>query len=315
MSDAPTRSRRAVLGAALGGAAAVAAQTLARPLPAAAASGDPALIGAANSGDAPTSFENTDDGETSLAGIHGAAGTGVDASSVAGTGLNATSTTGPAIMAISTDPTPSDGSADPSHRNGIFAAVGDISDARTTTDEFGVYSYADVSAASVGVVGESFQGGGVLGLGDTGVSGFGATQGVLAAGSWGVYATGAVGLVGDVNASGVGVYGFTGASTIPNPPPGIGVYARAESNGQLALRVQGRAKFSRSGRVSMRGATRTVHVSGVSKANTLVVATLQSSVAGVYVTSVVPATGSFKIHLSRSPGKSVSVGWIAFEKP
>ena len=220
MSDAPIRSRRAVLGAALGGAAAVAAQTLARPLPAAATSGDPALIGAANSGDAATSFENTDDGETSLAGIHGAAGTGVDASSVAGTGLNATSTTGPAIMAISTDPTPSDGTADPSHRNGIFAAVGDITDAPTITDEAGVFGYADVSAGSAGVAGQSFQGSGVMGLGDTGVSGFGATQGILAVGSWGVYATGAVGLVGDVNASGVGVYGFTGASRHPQPADG-----------------------------------------------------------------------------------------------
>ena len=116
-TDAPIRSRRAVLGAALGGAAAVAAQSLASPLSAAAASGDPALIGAANTGDAPTSFENTDAGETSLAAVH----------SGSGTGLQATSVTGPAIMAISTDATPSDPETgpDPSHRNGIYAAVGD----------------------------------------------------------------------------------------------------------------------------------------------------------------------------------------------
>ncbi|HEY6570858.1 MAG TPA: hypothetical protein VIZ22_11225 [Candidatus Limnocylindrales bacterium] len=315
MSDAPIRSRRAVLGAALGGAAAVAAHSLARPLPAAAVTGDPALIGTANSGDAATSFENTDDGETSLAGLHGAAGTGVDASSVAGTGLNATSATGPAIMAISTDATPSDGTVDPSHRNGIFAAVGDITDAPTVTDEAGVFGYADVSVGSAGVAGQSFQGSGVIGLGDTGVTGLGATQGILAIGSWGIYATGAVGIVGDVDSTGVGVYGFAGASDIPNPPTGIGVYARAGTNSQLALRVQGRAKFSRSGRVSMRGATKTVHVSGISRTGTLVVATLQTNVSGLHVTSVVPATNAFKIHLSRSPGKSVSVGWIAFEKP
>ena len=306
-TDAPIRSRRAVLGAALGGAAAVAAQSLASPLTAAATSGDPALIGTANTGDATTSFENTDAGETSLKALHAGSGTG----------LEATSVTGPAITAISTDATPRDPDLgpDPSHRNGIYAAVGDTTGASTVTDEAGVYGFADVSANSVGVVGESFQGVGLIGLGDTGVVAFGPTQGLLSIGSWGAYGTGDVGLVGDVNSTGVGVYGFAGASAIPNPPTGIGVYARAGSNSQLALRVQGRAKFSRSGRVSIRNASKTVTVSGISASGTLVVATAQTDLAGVYVRSVVPANGSFKIHLSKKPSKSVSVGWIAFEKP
>ena len=306
-TDAPIRSRRAVLGAALGGAAAVAAQSLASPLSAAAASGDPALIGAANTGDATTSFENTDAAETSLAAVH----------SGAGTGLQATSVTGPAIMAISTDATPSDPNTgpDPSHRNGIYAAVGDTSGASTVTDEAGVYGFADVSTNSAGVVGESFQGVGLIGFGDTGVVAFGPTQGMLSIGSWGTYGTGDVGIVGDVNATGVGVYGFAGSTAIPNPPTGIGVYARAGSNSQLALRVQGRAKFSRSGRVSVSGSTKTVTLSGVSAASTFIVATCQEDAAGVYVRSVVPANGSFKIHLSKKPSKAVTVGWIAFEKP
>ena len=307
-TDAPIRSRRAVLGAALGGAAAVAAQSLASPLSAAAASGDPALIGAANTGDAPTSFENTDAGETSLAAVH----------SGSGTGLQATSVTGPAIMAISTDATPSDPETgpDPSHRNGIYAAVGDTSSASTVTDEAGVYGFADVSA----------------GLGRRGrrvVPGrrpdrprrhrrrrrSARPRACSASAPGAPTATGDVGIVGDVNATGVGVYGFAGTSAIPNPPTGIGVYARAGSNSQLALRVQGRAKFSRSGRVSVSGATKTVTLSGVSAANSFIVATCQEDAAGVYVRSVVPANGSFKIHLSKKPSKAVTVGWIVFEKP
>ena len=79
-----------------------------------------------------------------------------------------------------------------------------------------------------------------------------------------------------------------------------------------ALRVQGKAKFSRSGRVAVKGQTKTVRLSGVSAANTFVVATCQEDMAGVYVRSVVPASGSFKVHLSKKPPKAVTVGWIAF---
>jgi hypothetical protein len=304
-TDAPTRSRRALLGAALGGAAAVAAQSIARPLEAAAATGDPALIGGNNSGDAMTVFENTESGDTALGAVQSGEGIAFMASSGAGT----------AVWAVSTNNTPSDGTTDPSHRTGVYAAVGDTTNASTVTDETGVYGFCDVSTGSIGVVGESFQGAGVLGLGDTGVVAFGPLQGLLSIGSWGAYATGDVGVVGDVGATGVGVYGFAGSTTIPNPPTGIGVYARAGSNTQLALRVQGRAKFSRSGRVSVKGATKTVSLSGVSAANTFVVATCQEDAAGVYVRSVVPANGSFKIHLSKKPSKAITVGWIAFEKP
>ncbi len=304
-TDAPISSRRAVLGAALGGAAAVAAQALAAPLSAAAATDDPALIGNANTGDATTSFENTDAGETSLAAVHAGGGTAFEA----------TSATGPAVMAISTDATPSDLITEPSHRNGVFAAVGDPADASGNTDEAAVYGFADISEFSAGIFGESFQGTGVNGFGDTGVFGFGASTGTFGVGAWGTYGTGEVGVVGDVNATGVGVYGFAGSSQLPNPPTGIGVYARAGSNSQLALRVQGRAKFSRSGRVAVGGATKTVRLAGVSAASTFVVATCQEDAAGVYVRSVVPANGSFKIHLSKKPSKPVTVGWIAFEKP
>ena len=142
--------------------------------------------------------------------------------------------------------------------------------ASTVTDEAGVYGFADVSLGSVG-------------RGRRVVPGrrpdrprrhrrlrpSARPSGLLSIRRLGRLRTGDVGIVGDVNATGVGVYGFAGTSAIPNPPTGIGVYARAGSNSQLALRVQGRAKFSRSGRVSVSGATKTVTLSGVSAANYL----------------------------------------------
>ena len=295
-TDTQVRTRRAVLGAALGGAAAVAAQGLAAAAPVAATTGGNALIGNANTGDALTSFENTDAGEESLAGLHSGAGTGIRGESVTGTG----------IRAASTDTTPTADFNVASHKTGLIGAAGDTTNLAENTDETGVYGYASLSDASSGVWGDSGAGFGVYGSGLTGVGGYG---------DWGVYGSGLAGVIGDVPAIGVGVYGFTGNVDLPEPPSGIGVYARAATNSLTALQVQGRAKFSRSGRTSMSTSSKTVTLSGVSASSTFVVATLQTSVSGLYVRAVVPASGSFKIYLSKSPGKTVSVGWIAFEKP
>jgi hypothetical protein len=77
-------------------------------------------------------------------------------------------------------------------------------------------------------------------------------------------------------------------------------------------RFLGKAKFSRSGRKSI-GATATsvkVTMAGVTSSS-YVVATLQTSVSGVYVRAAVPTTGSFTIYLSKAPGKTVYVGYFA----
>jgi len=291
------RSRRAILGAAIGGAAAVAA-TAAVPLTALASTGDgtAANLGEANTSNTVTSFENLDDGEASLAGVHSATGTAVTGTSVTGSGVDG----------WSSDTTPSTW-ADPSHRTGVIGAVGDRTTAPANTDEVGVHGYAAVSPGSAGVWGHSVDGAGVVGTGVSDVS-----TGVYAAGDWGVYATGFVGVVGDVSAPGVGVLGFVGAGTLPTPPStGVGVYAYAESTTQFALQVRGKVKLNRSGRTSL-GSTatsKTITMTGVTTSS-YVVATMQTNVSGVYVRAVVPAAGSFKIYLSKAAGKTVWVGYV-----
>ena len=137
-----TRTRRAVLGAAIGGAAAVAATSI-RPL-AARAVEPPVLLGAANTATAPTSVENTDPGEVSLAGTYNGSGTGVSGSSVTGAGIWGASldTTATADWAHSV-------AQDRRlryrgrHRQRVSA----------NTDETGVYGYADLSEYSHGRLG------------------------------------------------------------------------------------------------------------------------------------------------------------------
>lgn len=258
------RSRRALLGAALGGAAAVAAQASA-PLVALGADNEAALLGVANTSTLPTSFENATADAVSLHGKHAGAGTGVQG----------TSANGP----------------------GVGGGSGDLTNATAALTEAGVYGYCDTTYGSMGVYGETYQGVGVMGAGD-----------------WGVYGlAGSAGVVGDAPPEGIGVMGYTGTfDTWPATlPTGIGVYALAPSTTQTALLVQGKARFSRSGRKSI-GATKTslkVTMGGVSTSS-YVLATLQTSVSGCYVRAVVPASGSFTIYLSKAPGKTVYVGYM-----
>jgi hypothetical protein len=283
------RTRRAVIGAALGGAAAAAATSLAGPLSVRAATDGNVILGQGNDAgeneaDAPTIVKNLTDAQVSLAGQHAAAGTGVSGSAVTGIG----------VKGVSTDAT---ASAYPSgsFRTGVYGATGDTSLASDNTDETGTYGYSDVSLGSAGVWGQSIQGVGVLGTGD-----------------WAVYGiAGSAGVVGDADATGTGVVGFSGDTAIPLLPAGVGVFAAAASTTQTALQVSGKVKFSRSGRVSStKTATyKKVLMTGVTTAS-YVIATLQTSVTGCYVRAVVPTAGSFTIYLSKAPGKAVYIGYM-----
>jgi hypothetical protein len=216
--DGETRtSRRGLLAAALGGVGGLIVTRLGRPDPAAALDGAPALIGTANTGTTETSFENTDTGETSLRAIHtdgtavrgdvtggtavlagaNGSGTGVSASSTSGTGVNAVSGSGYAVSAGSSTSAGVWGSSNDStqstfdtesYRSGVIGTVGDIGDKSGTfpsiaknTDEVGVYGFSNVSAGSVGVWGDTWDGVGLEGTGDWGVAGFGGSIGVYAA--------------------------------------------------------------------------------------------------------------------------------------
>src|SRR5215203_5878468 len=286
MDSTVRRSRRAVLGAALGGAAALAASNVAKPLSVKAADGDTALVGENNTSTTATRFMNTNAGETALGGLGAASGTGVEGESATGIGLHGQSTSSVATEDWEVE----------SHKTAVFGATGAISNLPTNTDETGVFGFADVSFNSVGVGGYSVSGLGVYGIG-----------------GWsGVYGSGNItGVLGDVGTGGTGVYGFTGSTNAPAPPAGVGVYARAATTSQTALQVAGKVKFSRSGRVAIsEGSTsKLVSMAGVTDTS-YVIATLQTSASGLYVRAVVPASGQFRIYLSKAAPKRVVVGYL-----
>jgi hypothetical protein len=94
----------------------------------------------------------------------------------------------------------------------------------------------------------------------------------------------------------------------------VGVTARQGQGAYAALVVQGRARFSRSGRTTVNPgkSSRKVTLPGVN-ANSLVFAVLARNVANRYVRAVVPVAGSFTIYLNRSVGSPTAVTWIVFD--
>jgi hypothetical protein len=140
-----------------------------------------------------------------------------------------------------------------------------------------------------------------------------------------------------------GITGVDGASTSPNgsgvlgadltsSPVGRGVAGFSHNgwgvyavSGGQALRVDGRATFSRSGEVTITSPDSRATVSGVPLSTSssfperpsLILATCQSEVPGVWVAAVVPdpPNSSFEIVLNRAPGSaakpaSVIVAWF-----
>ncbi|HYU50484.1 MAG TPA: hypothetical protein VEO91_11230 [Candidatus Limnocylindria bacterium] len=183
-------SRRNILAAALGGLGGLLAGRLGSPESAAANTGGNAILGQANTADAPTSFENTTDGPglPSLVGRHSAYGTGVQGSSVGGMGVVAESLNHPGVWARSTSTDLSTG-GDFSYRTGVVATAGDNALQATNTDETGVYGFSDISPNSVGVWGDSIDGIGVVGTGEYGIVGAGPV-GVRAIGATALWTTG-----------------------------------------------------------------------------------------------------------------------------
>ena len=183
------RTRRAVIGAALGGAAAAAATTLAGPLSARAATDGTVILGQGNDAgeneaDAPTIVKNLTDAQVSLAGEHAAAGTGISGTSATGTGMR--------------------------------GSVGDTTFAAVDPAETGVYGFSDVSFGSAGLWGDSIQGVGVVGTGDWAVYGIAGSAGVV--GDADATGTGVVGFSGTVAIPnplpvGVGVFAAAGSPT------------------------------------------------------------------------------------------------------
>jgi hypothetical protein len=163
--------------------------------------------------------------------------------------------------------------------------------AATSTFDNGVHGSSG-NAARSGVWGANSSGG-------YGVSG--STGGSTAAGVWGSNSAGGQGVRG-TSISGDGVRGT--AKT------GVGVRATADP-AAVALRVDGRAQFQRSGRakVSAGQSSVVVTMAGVTTAS-YVIATVQANVSGLYVRGVVPANGSLRIYLSKAVAATAYVGFL-----
>jgi len=92
---------------------------------------------------------------------------------------------------------------------------------------------------------------------------------------------------------------------------GIGVYASA--TGGYAIQAVGRTVFSRSGKVTFSAGQASRTITGHALvADSVVVATIQGAVAGVWVLGVNAnvTKQTFTIKLNRAAPKAVTVGWF-----
>ncbi len=111
--------------------------------------------------------------------------------------------------------------------------------------------------------------------------------------------------------TGVGGNGVEGQATLA---AGAGVLAKNTAGGD-ALRVAGKASFSRSGILTVAAGSTSAMKTGVPLSSaSLVLATIQGNVIGVYVQGVtlfIGTSGSFTIHLNKAVPASTKVAWFA----
>lgn len=274
MADAPTteavRSRRALLAAAAGSAAALAVSTI-RPGSVAAVATN-MQTETDNATTAPTGVTNSD-AEQALFGHAAGVGNGVEGTSVTGHG----------VRGISTD---TSNPTDNTSNAGVVGIAGSLSNLDGKNLSLtGVYGNSDASN----------------------------TEGFAAAGVWGQSPDFGVAGGGTVGVLGNGFIGVLGAA---EDVAGVGVLATIDVAGARALLVEGRAEFTRSGRVSISAgqSKKTVTLAGCTS-STLVIANLAANRSGRWVRAVVPGSGQFTIYLNTTVGSSTPAAWIAFTNP
>jgi hypothetical protein len=316
------RTRRAILTAALGGAAAFVANAVARPGNATATQGEPVLAGELNTATNSTVISTSGataaairaehtatDGNTATIVATNASGSGVAVSAAAETGF------GVAMKAVADGSSGTGVAVDVRNPAGatygvrvnVASAFGTGVDAHMVGSGTTVGVNASVSGdnsvavkgagggASTGVEGRSDSGAGVHGAATSGPGVFGeSTNGN------GVHGTATVG------------QGLHGEATT-----GVGVYAAATSG--LALSVTGRAQFSRSGRVFLAAGASTVDITvpGGSLGSANVLAMLQAERSGAWVIAArpnFPTTGQVRIYLNKAASQSQAtpLAWFVF---
>jgi hypothetical protein len=192
--------------------------------------------------------------------------------------------------------------------NTVGTAVAGVSDS-TAFDAPAIYG--EIASTSPGSFSAAVRGQN-NGTGNLGIG----VSGSQAGSGWGVYGQcpSGVGVFGD-GGSGTGVRGdgTTGVSGTGTSPTGAGVLA-GNTAGGTALQVNGTASFTRSGTATVPAghSSATATATALTPAS-LVLATIQGNVAGVYVqgvTVITGSSGSFTIHLNKSAPVKTKVAWF-----
>ncbi len=178
----------------------------------------------------------------------------------------------------------------------VAASVG----ARATDGQPLILGTDNDAASSTGLVGASGSGP-ALRLTQTNPAGGGALE--VNGGVW-------------VGSGGVLSHGGSGTGLSGSATTGTAVVASAEPAG-MALRVSGRATFSRSGRVTVRAGRRSATVTQIGlQARSMVFATLQQYRSGVHIAAAVPTPGPpgrIVIYLNRAVGSDTRVAWFVLD--
>jgi hypothetical protein len=133
--------------------------------------------------------------------------------------------------------------------------------------------------------------------------------------------TGGMGVQGRATSqSGIGVYGETeapnGTGVLGNATQANGTGVRALSTNGTALAVDGKASFSRSGKLTVpAGATSVVKTGVALTSASMVLATLQQRRSGLWVQAAVPSPGSasFTLYLNKAAPASTTVAWFVLD--
>jgi hypothetical protein len=288
--DGRTPSRRVFLAAGLAAAAGAVAHAIGRPDLVRAANGDPVIAGQSVTASTTTTIHSTSfaaldiqaDG-ANVDGVHsivtGGGGNGVfgEADGASGVGVTGFSDSGTGVLGSSNIGV------------GVYGSSSNATAVRGDSESNSLPAViARNNAGSTGLLGFS---GDVTtplpsGRPDTGIEGY------------------AVGFPGRPASNAVGVFGHSAHGT--------GVFADAGSGG-TALHVNGRATFSRSGRLTLSSGTSSMSKSVAGLTSTsLVFAVVQTGDSHAWVRKVAPASGKFTVFMNKAMTGSVVVAWIAF---
>ena len=304
------RSRRDLIAGAAGAAAVVAAASLAKATPAQAADGNPVLIGEINSASNVTEIDSTSEGLKvstnngaavralgDTLGLLGFGDTGVEGQSFGGEGVLGT-------VAIS--------------GTGVHG---------TTPDTGGYGVHGENSGGGAGVYGTSVSGEGVYAQsgstpgtdpGQTRNGVHGVTDAANYASIFGEHVNGGTAVQGNsLSGNGKGVLGLgaTGVFGLPTSG-GTGVLGSTSFDGSgIAVYAAGPAKFDLSGLATIAAGNSTVTLTQVSlRSGSLILATLQNKVTGIYVASAVPNVTGSKVTINLNKvvpsGKTAKVAWF-----